>query len=388
LGTNHVTADLDFVVEGSAIQFADSVQGRYGGVVNPYPPFGTATWTVDPLAAGAISAPPGHIDFVTARRETYPQPGVLPVVEPSAIEDDLRRRDFTINALAIRLTPGPFGTLIDPFGGERDLHSGQIRVLHDGSFRDDATRIFRAVRFEQRFDFHIAPETLALIPQGLATIPAISGERLYHEIDLILRERLPEHSIKRLNDLGVLAAIHDGLTFDESMACAFKAARWLFETETWQVVQATLEDVYLVLLACKLDDPQAFGQRLLLNHHQIQQINEGHALYLMLDELSHDLRPSEIAFRLRQFGDAALAAGWAIATTYTAREQIGLYVQKLQYLKPTLNGDDLLAMGLSAGPRLGKLLRELWRARYDGEVTTPEEERATIQRLLAEGFGL
>src|SRR5258708_40369947 len=160
-------------MEGSAIQFGGSVQHTYGGALNPYPPFGTATWTVNPLAAGALPAPPGHIDFVTARRESYPQPGALPVVEPSTIEDDLRRRDFTINALAIRLTPGPFGTLIDPFGGEHDLRSGLIRVLHDGSFRDDATRIFRAVPFEQRFDFQIAPETLPLIPTGFATLPPI-----------------------------------------------------------------------------------------------------------------------------------------------------------------------------------------------------------------------
>ena len=390
LSANHVTADLDFVVEGAAIQFADSIQGKYGGTVNPYPPFGTATWTVDPLTVAMIrtSAPPGHIDFVTARRESYPQPGALPVVEPSSIEDDLRRRDFTINAMAIRLTPGPFGTLIDPFGGERDLRDGIIRVLNDGSFRDDATRIFRAVRFEQRFGFRPTPETLALIPQGLATLPVISGERVYHEFDLIFREATPEHALQRLHELDVLKAVFPGLAFDESQNAAFRAARWLLDAEDWKNAVAAVEDVYTVLLACKLDDPQALGHRFLLKHHQIEQLTEGRALYLRIDELGQHLPPSQIAQRLQPFGAVALAAGWAIAPTAIARDQISRWLRELRYIRPALNGDDLVSMGLPPGPRLGKLLRELWRARYDNEVTTADEERAYIQRLLVEGFGL
>ena len=138
-----VNLDIDMVVEGDAIKLAQAIAGVNQAKVITHPRFGTAT-----LKWGKRSA-----DFATARAETYARPGALPTVKPGTISDDLARRDFTINAMAVELNPRRFGELIDPFGGRQDIEKKLVRVLHDKSFTDDATRIWRAVRYEQRLDF-------------------------------------------------------------------------------------------------------------------------------------------------------------------------------------------------------------------------------------------
>ncbi len=191
-------ADLDITVEGDGIKFAGILEKSLKGKVITYPQFLTATY---------ISPSEERLDIATTRKETYPSGGKLPIVKKGSIFDDLYRRDFTINTLAIKLTPKKEkGKLIDLFNGIEDIKKGIIRVLHNKSFEDDPTRIFRAVRFEKRFNFRIESSTFIYLKKALKKeYPYLSGERIRNEIDLILKEKKRKEILYRLYTLKVLS---------------------------------------------------------------------------------------------------------------------------------------------------------------------------------------
>jgi tRNA nucleotidyltransferase (CCA-adding enzyme) len=194
------TFDLDIVVEGEGIRFARGLADRLRARVKGYERFGTATIT---LPGGA------RVDVATARTESYDAPAALPRVTPGSIRDDLLRRDFTINAMALALAPGEFGKLLDEFGGVRDIREGRIRVLHERSFVDDPTRIFRAVRFEARLGFRIVAADERRIREALALslLERLEEYRIAAELRLILGEPDPSRPLLRLAQLGVLEAL-------------------------------------------------------------------------------------------------------------------------------------------------------------------------------------
>ncbi len=176
--------DLDFAVEGNGIKFAEVLNKKLKGRLITYKAFGTAT----------IELKGKRIDIVTARKESYKYPAAYPVVKPGAIKDDLFRRDFTINAMALAIDKKGLGKLVDFYGGQKDLTKGVIRVLHDKSFMDDPTRIFRAVRFSVRFGFKIEPHTKKLMKE--AVLDGFLGEvntgRIRKEIEAFLKEKNPK----------------------------------------------------------------------------------------------------------------------------------------------------------------------------------------------------
>ena len=221
--------DVDLVVEGDAIRLAQALTQRFGGRVRSHRRFGTAKWILpetvtltndreasrrDDGTTYAGNDLPESLDFVTARTEFYEHPTALPTVERSSIKQDLHRRDFTINTLAVRLTPDHWGELLDFYGGRKDLADGVIRVLHSLSFVEDPTRILRAARFEQRFAFHIEPRTEELITGALDLLDRVSAERVRHELELILAEAEPERALCRLDEMLVLARMHPQLRCD------------------------------------------------------------------------------------------------------------------------------------------------------------------------------
>lgn len=188
--------DIDIVVEGDAIRVAETMCERWNGTLEVHPQFGTATVTPE-----NIDLP--KVDFVTARRETYQGAGTLPIVQSGTITDDLHRRDFSINALAMRLDINAFGTIVDETGGREDLETGIIRILHNRSFIDDPTRIFRAARYAGRYDFRIPETDAALIQEALPILPQLSGERIRNEIDRVLLEKHAAKIVEHLTQLGV-----------------------------------------------------------------------------------------------------------------------------------------------------------------------------------------
>ena len=215
--------DIDIVVEGDAIRIAETMCDRWNGTVEAHSQFGTATVTPE-----NIELP--KVDFVTARRETYQGAGTLPIVQRGTITDDLHRRDFSINALAMRLDINAFGTIIDKTGGQKDLESGIIRVLHKRSFIDDPTRIFRAVRYAGRYGFRIAETDTVLIQEALPIVSQLSGERIRNEIDRVLLEENAAKIVQHLTHLNVWESVstdwHISATFADDFKKAEQAISW------------------------------------------------------------------------------------------------------------------------------------------------------------------
>ena len=209
--------DLDLVVEGDAISLAQKLVGANPGKLTTHPRFNTAK----------IRWGSGSIDLATARSETYAKPGALPTVKPSSLHDDLFRRDFTINAMAIHLDPDRYGKLVDLYRGMHDLEHKLIRILHESSFIDDATRIWRGLRYEQRLDFLLEPATLRLLKRDLSMLDTISGDRIRHELELVLKEEYPEKALRRAGEFGVLERLHPSLKGNGWLERTFKEARRL-----------------------------------------------------------------------------------------------------------------------------------------------------------------
>ena len=210
--------DIDVVVEGDAVQVAKEIQKRWNGTLQVHPQFGTATVT-------PANPEKPKVDFVSARCETYQKPGTLPKVERGTITEDLLRRDFSINALAMCLDVDVFGRIIDKTGGLDDLKTGVIRVLHDNSYTDDPTRIFRAYRYAGRYNFHIADTDVTLIKQAIPLLAQLSGERIRNEIDNVLLEDNAAKIVQELAELGVFETISPGWKISTMFSCEFQTAQ-------------------------------------------------------------------------------------------------------------------------------------------------------------------
>ncbi len=418
---NQPNLDLDLVVEGDAVAVAAALAKKYGGRVHAHTRFGTAKWIRDEQvrreqvrgesvrrkqkpaegkngsgtqdgSAGAPErtgvalavAPLASLDFTTARTEFYAHPSALPEVERSSIKQDLRRRDFTINTLAIGLDPERYGQLLDPFGGEADLQRGLLRVLHNLSFVEDPTRILRAVRLEQRLGFKIEARTAELIAGALEMLPRVSGQRIKHELELIFREQEPERALARLDELGVLEAISPALSFTEWQTAKFRAARAAGAGERAGEVEPI---VYLGLLAYHMTPAQVdeLGNRLRLPNAERETLLQ---LVELRDKVaaplaSDNLTPSALAHWLEGYKDAALAILALATDSVEVRERVERFRTELRHIAPELTGRDLKRMGLTPGPAFRKILTDLRDARLDGEISSRAEEEALVRSLMA-----
>ncbi len=386
------TQDVDIVVEGDAIALCRRLVEALGGEMRQHRRFGTAKWLLNEevwrRVAPSASADglPSFIDFVTARTEFYTQPTALPIVERSSIKQDLHRRDFTINTLAISLNPGRWGELLDFFGGRADLERGIIRVLHSLSFVEDPTRILRAARFEARFGFRVEPRTEALIAEALPLLRRVSGKRLRHELDLIFREAEPEAALARLGGWGALAAIHPALRYDEGVAARFRRLRERLDPAFWQLDEEARGTLHWVLFLFPRE-PEAIEsllQRLQAPHRLADPLRTLPRLRSILAELPTMERPSQVVAALEGLPSPLLAAAHILCEDEEARARIAEYWTRWRRVRPALTGDDLRAMGLPPGPRYRRILTALRAARLDGEVKDEADERALALRLWQE----
>ena len=381
------TWDLDLTVEGDGIAFARLVADRYRAGLAVFERFATAR----------LAFPDGlKIDIATTRRESYAQPALLPTVQPASIEADLFRRDFTVNALAVQLNPQQFGRMLDPYGGQRDLRAHTLRVLHDGSFQDDPTRIFRAIRFEQRFGFRLEPATLRLLAQAASTnlIQRLSGPRLQNEILLLFTERDPVRAIARLEQLKLLRFLHRRLSYTKNVqqtvtAVHSELAWWLRRFQD-SVIGRPI--VYLMALSSESSPAvvAAMIRRLALSREQAKKMNIGrHRVDRALKRLTGKgkLQPSKVYRLLAKFSDEALILLLAKQRITQSglrgllKRQLVAYM-KNRAMKTVLTGRDLQAMGLLPGPQYTTILGKLLDARIDGTVATEADERVLAQRLL------
>lgn len=385
----HSNMDVDIVIEGSGIAFARALAQRRGGMVYPHEKFGTAT----------VALPGGlRVDVATARLEFYEHPAALPVVEFGSIKLDLSRRDFTINAMAIHLNPERFGTLADYFNCQNDLRERRIQVLHNLSFVEDPTRIFRAIRFESRLDFQITRHSEKLIENAVRIkLPErIEGQRLLHELRLILSEDDPAPALRRMEALGLLPFLWPDrerpCRIDRRLLHVLHLARRAIVDFRRLYPQETVEPWLIYLLAImhrfQTDELDAFCRRFAMPDKQrqllVQQKTRAEWAARKLFQHPHT-RPSEIHRMLGELNNEGLLYLMAIARKRAVQQAASLYLARLRGTRPLIGGNTLKAMGYRPGPHFTAMLGHLVAKQLDGEIATPEEAQDFIRSQYPPG---
>ena len=385
--------DIDLVVEGDGIGFARAFAGVLGGRVRVHKKFLTSV-VIFPGAGGKEE----RVDVATARLEYYESPAALPTVEHSSIKMDLYRRDFTINALAIRLDCEPMGEIVDFFGGQKDIRDRVIRVLHTLSFVEDPTRCLRAVRFEQRYHFRIGPATEKLIKNdvSLKLLDKLSPSRLFNEFEHICAEETAILCIRRLHELGILQAIHPQISINpdkkEMLIRTAKVMAWyrlLYideEMRPWLVYFLVLCSslTYAVTLEVfrRLGIPPALKNEVLGCREKARSLrsslkrltaNPG----FKVSALCAMLRPLPVEFVLYLMADMEVPE---------TRRALSRYITVWRTEKPGADGSDLKKLGLAPGPAYGVILQRLLEAKLDGTAASPEEQLALARQLAAQAM--
>jgi len=376
--------DVDIVVEGDGIEFAEQFEKRFPCRIRTHKKFGTAL----------ILFPDGlKVDVATARIEVYDSPAALPTVESGPIKMDLYRRDFTINTLAIRLNPRSFGELIDFFGGLRDIKEKVVRVLHNLSFVEDPTRVFRAIRFEQRLGFQIGKHTQNLLRNAvkMGFLDRLSGGRVFSELILILHEENPIPALKRMRDFHLYPFLHPQLKWEEGMENLVGQIRHVISWfdllflderyERWLIYFYGLTDFL------KEGEIHEFCQRLAMNDKIRDRAVEGkrqadQALLRIFSWIQGEVQPkrSEIYTLLDPLSTESKLFMMAKTSQVETRRYISLYFTQLKDTKPLLKGRDLIQMGIQPGPSIRKTLADLLKARLDEQVITRQDEMEYIAR--------
>jgi tRNA nucleotidyltransferase (CCA-adding enzyme) len=307
-------------------------------------------------------------------------------VEQSSIKQDLHRRDFTINTLAIRLDPPHWGELLDFYGGESDLHSRVLRVLHSLSFTDDPTRILRAARLETRLGFQLEPRSEQLIDNALPLLNRVSGDRIRHELEQLFDEQEPEKAVCRLEELGALHYLHPALRCDRWLVERIRFMREELSLQDWGLESEEWGFLHLALLVYRLKREQleAFTTRLKIPRAEAVDLFQLPDLRAALRRVGRSRQPSHIDRLLRAFPPRLLAAAWAANRRSGLRSKLFRFQTEYRDVETILTGEDLKDMGLRPGPLFGRLLRALRTARLDGQLETREEEEALVRRLVEE----
>ena len=355
--------DMDLSVVGDAPQFAATFADKGGGVVEAVSQFGTAR----------VGLPAGRFDLAMSRTETYATPGALPTVKSSGIQEDLSRRDFTINAMAVDLSPSNWGDLVDPHGGFSDTARRRIQILHPGSFRDDPTRIFRAIRYEQRLGFNLDPGALSLMKRDWDYMDLISSARVRGELEKILGDPLRADILAAAEDRDVLAGID--ISFRVSRA-ALQAMRRNPDRDILfylALATASLTENEALSLVTRLEPPQEWREIILSSPRY-----RGMSSILRNENLS----PSEVVAVLGEFPLPLLEAQRALTGSTNQKSRLDQYLGILRHVRPEITGADLLGAGVPQGPEIGIMLDEVLRARMDGRVKTKAEELAFVDRRM------
>lgn len=381
--------DIDLVVEGDGIAFAEAFAASGDCRVRSHHKFGTAV---------LIFADGFKVDVASARIEFYDKPAALPSVEYASLRHDLYRRDFSINTLTVALNHAEFGQLLDFFYGQRDLKERSIRVLHNLSFIEDPTRVFRAIRFEQRIGFRIGRQTERLMRSAVSMglVKKVGGVRIFNELQQILSESQVISALHRMQQFKLLEFVHGDLAFDARAEELFKAAgracNWFDLLYTGEPYRR-----WLVNLLCLLDPLTARGVRracrLLALKPKYRQVflEELPAARKALVAAERFLRrhPEPVASRVYQWFSGlsleVLLYLVAKAGDEASRRCLSLFVTHLRQVAVEIDGNDLKRLGLAPGPRYRSILQEVLQARLNGQVGTRQEELKLARQLIESG---
>ncbi len=356
--------DIDITIEGDGITFAEKLARLTGSEVEAFTRFGTSIVVIPGF---------GKVDVATARTESYESPGALPSVKKSGIVQDLYRRDFTLNAMALSLSPGYFLHLLDPFQGLDDLKKGRIRALHANSFVDDPTRIFRAVRFEQRFKTRIEEKTQKWLSASVKadSIKTVSGERLRNELRLIFQEPHPEKAVWRLEELGVLPHVHSSLGLSSETK---KILPHLAEAiEFFRRHRIKLEEEKMVWFQTLLLSPTekeavSLCKRLMLSRVEQKIVSQSAKSYpALFKELAQDKLTVSRMYRILCPLTPEVQCFLMAAAPAPLKRKMADYFITLQKSEPWIRGKDLQAMGIPPGFRYSFILLEALNGQLDGK---------------------
>jgi tRNA nucleotidyltransferase (CCA-adding enzyme) len=374
--------DIDLVVEENAIEFAKILKKKFKCTLITHARFATAI---------LIMKNGFRIDLATSRTEFYEYPAALPTVQFSNISNDLSRRDFTINAMAMGLNKDNFAKLIDIFGGEKDIKNKKIRVLHNLSFIEDPTRIFRAIKFEQRYNFKIDTQTEHLIKTAvdMDMFMKIAGERIRDELIPILSEKEPFKGIRRMQQLHELRFIHPRLNLStakkKTLRQVFKYINWYKTTSSEPIKE------WLVYFICLLDgfsknEIKQITTRLVISNMDREiikwyNVNSAKAIRV-LRQPARKVSISQVYRILRGSSKEALIALVAKTDNLTARSQIMRHLDTYSKIKLIVRGSDIKKMGLKPSPDYGKILNKLLYLKMDLGLRTKKQELIELNKLL------
>lgn len=353
--------ELDVVVAGDAASLASELAAVIGASVTVHERFGTA----------AVEWEAGRVDVAARRAESYAAPGALPEVREGSLEEDLQRRDFTVNAIAVALGGPHRGALAGAEHALEDLASGRLRVLHERSFVDDPTRLLRLARYKARLGFEPESRTAELAGEALAAgaLSTISRARIGAELRLALSETNAIESLTALDTLGVLRAIDPELGFDERLA---RRALALLPDDGRRdlLLMASL----LLALAARDENPELElfelldGLELTAGERDRVMLS-ALAAAALVEQLGLPMRPSQLHAQLRSQTLEALALAGALAPAGSAANAAAAdWLEHVRHVRLTITGDDLLAAGVPSGPELGRRLQAALWSKLDGEL--------------------
>ncbi|MDP2831454.1 MAG: hypothetical protein Q8O02_04330 [Candidatus Omnitrophota bacterium] len=374
--------DLDIAIEGNGIIFAQRLAQKLKSSLRIHERFGTAALI---LSAGL------KVDIATTRQEKYPYFAALPEVSPGSLKEDLKRRDFTINSMAVNIAVDKEQKIIDPFGGQDDLASGRIRVLHNLSFKDDPTRIFRAIRFSRRFDFKIELKTLALLKQAISEgwLAKVNPHRMRVELIAVLKEQNPFKPIKELGDLGALSFISAKLKIDKSTRALFKSISkqiaWFIKNfparrqpDSWLVyftallAPLTLAQMHLLISSLGLRKGEA--KRVISYHRErdklISSLSKKHLL------------PEEIFSLLEPLSYETIILVSAATPNKNFKKYLTDFLEVYNGMRLCVCGSDLGGLGVLPGPEYQKIFAKVLTAKLNGQVRNRRTEMALIRKLV------
>ncbi len=376
--------DIDIVIEGDGIRFAEELARTRGGKVRTHEKFGTATVLLPNNA---------KIDVATARLEYYEYPAAMPTVELSSIKLDLFRRDFTINAMAIHLNPSRFGTLVDFFNSQNDLKERRISVLHNLSFVEDPTRIFRAIRFEQRLDFRITPHTKKLIKNAVRMhlFDRFSGPRFFGELKQILASDNPLPALRRMNEFSLFPFLWPDLRpnckidrrFVHLITQAARAISWFrllyldMACPFWAVY------ILAIMSRSRVKELMSFCQRFDLppktRKMLIRQKTEGERIAREMLRRPF-MKASEIYWLLFDLDNVGLLYLMSIARKKYIKKAVSLFVTSLRDTVPLISGHDLLKLGFTPGPQFRTMINHVLEAQLNSEIQTKEDAFTLVKK--------
>jgi tRNA nucleotidyltransferase (CCA-adding enzyme) len=374
--------DLDIAVEGDGIFFAEQLAKKLRSGLKIHERFRTAT---------LILADRQKVDIATARREKYPHFAALPVVSSGSLREDLKRRDFTINAMALRLAADKKQEIIDPFDARADLASGKIRILHNLSFKDDPTRIFRAIRFSQRLDFQIEPKTLALLKEAIRDgwLDKVHPHRMRDELILILKEQDPFRPIKKLNDLGGLSFISTKLKIGKPAQNLFrsiaKQIAWLVkyfparrQLDSWLLYFAALLEPLsypqIKKIVYRLGLPKG-DQKRVVSYYQLRN--------KLISSLSKkQVSPEQVFSLLEPLSYETIILLSATTLNKNFKKHLADFFKIYNGMRLCISGKDLGGLGVLPGPEYQKIFARVLAAKLNGRVKNRQTELVLIRKLV------